>query len=92
MTLGNLDLAMKTVLPIVQDASALFMKLLNGTVGLFAAKAELRNILVIGMDRLTQADVQFAARDAKEDARVAGLVTPTESPTAKAKATTPDKG
>ncbi len=72
MNIEQLELITKTVLPLISDAGNLLSRLVSGGAGMTSAKAELKGILVVAMDRLSSMDVEFAKRDREEDARVKG--------------------
>jgi hypothetical protein len=72
-TVESVILATKVVLPVLRDVGTLFTNLLDGTRSLLTGRADLRNILITGLDRLDAAEADDRKRDAEESARVAKL-------------------
>lgn len=73
MNLDELELALKTLIPLAGAASDLAARIFAGSVALSQARAELKGILSVASTRLDAADKVFAERDAAELARVTAL-------------------
>lgn len=70
MTVDALDLIVKILTPLVGSSGQLISDLASGAKSLATAKAELASVLAIASQRLDEADVAFASRDAAEDERI----------------------
>lgn len=73
MNIEQLEIAQRVVMPLIGSAGTLLGRLLDGSMSMAVARADLRNILATAVDRLNAADDVFAKRDAAESARVAAL-------------------
>ena len=62
--------AIGTVLPVVNELSSLFSRVLSGGASLAVAKAQLRTILDVGVMRLQNAEAEDRERDKREDERL----------------------
>ncbi len=82
MTMDSWNLLSAVIQPAIGDLFNLGARIFNGVASFTTAKAELRTILTVASDRLGVAEKGDKERDAMHDARVAGLVTPKETPTA----------
>ena len=75
--MNEVEFATGILVPALGAISDLITKLVSGERSLTTASAELRNVLVIAMQRLEASDAAFAKRDAEEDERVRQLNLPT---------------
>jgi len=75
--MNEVEFATGILVPALGAISDLITKLVSGERSLTTASAELRNVLVMAMQRLEASDAAFAKRDAEEDERVRQLNLPT---------------
>jgi hypothetical protein len=73
VTYEPIALATKVVIPMLGDLGRLVDNLIDGARTLMTASAELRSILLTGLDRLDVAEAAWKQRDKEEDERVAKL-------------------